>query len=141
MVIYYGNSIEDILKKNEDLEINEPIIGIGVDVITNPFNSDRPFFYKANIKWLYKDDLDKFVHVDDIKQNKVSSRYAIAVRANVNMAIHKFKEGLEYSTLAEVLENDWYTKKLINEDIIQEVQGFVFDSQEKLKEKNFNQTT
>ena len=131
MVIYYGNSIEEILKKNLNKGDDEPIIGVGVDVITYPPNSNRPFFYKSNIKWLCKDDLEKFVHASDIKKDKVFERYIVATRANVNMAIDEFRDKLEHSTLAEVLENDWYIKKLINEDIIQEVQGFVFDPRER----------
>lgn len=136
MVIYYGNSIEEILKKNLNKGDDEPIIGVGVDVIINPPNSNRPFFYKSNIKYLCKDDLDKFVHISDIENDRVFERYVIGTRAYVNMAIDIIKEELEHSKLVGVLENDWYTKKLINKDIIQEVQGFVFDAQEKLKEKN-----
>lgn len=131
MVIYYGNSIEEILTKNLKKGGDEPIIGVGVDVIIYPPNSNRPFFYKSNIKYLSKDDLDKFVHNSDIENNKVFERYVVATRANVNMCIDEFREKLEHSTLAEVLENDWYIKKLINEDIIQEVQGFVFNPRER----------
>ena len=49
------------------------------------------------------------------------------------MVIDDFRESLGDSSLAVVFENDWYTKKLINETTIQEVQGFVFDPQEILK--------
>mgnify|MGYP001500460769 CR=1 FL=1 len=135
MVIYFENSIEEILKKNLHKGENEPIIGVGVDVITKPFNSDKPFFYKANIKHLYKEDLEAFVSEEDFINGKKLERYIVAVRANVNMVIDEFKEQANEGKLVTVLESDWYTKKLINIDTIQEVQGFVFDSQEIFKEK------
>lgn len=129
----YAESIEKILEKNLGLGENEPIVSVGVTVVTKPFNSDKPFFYKSNIKHLYKSDLYSFVSKEDEKTNKVFERYITAVRANVNMVIDEFRESFESSSLATVLENDWYIKKLINEEIIQEVQGFVFDPQEILK--------
>ena len=130
MVIYFENSIEEILKKNLHKGENEPIIGVGVDVITKPFNSDKPFFYKANIKHLYKEDLEAFVSEEDFRNGKKLERYIVAVRANVNMVIDEFKEQANEGKLVTVLESDLYTKKLININTIQEVQGFVFNPQE-----------
>lgn len=133
MVIYYGNSLEEILKKNSNLGDNESIIGVGVDVITKPFNSNKAFFYKTNIKYLYKRDLDSFVSEEDVEKNNVFERYIIATKANANMVIDEFRENIKDNKLITVLESDWYTKKLINIDTIQEVQGFIFNPQAKLK--------
>ena len=129
----YAESIEKILEKNLGLGENQPIVSVGVTVVTKPFNSDKAFFYKSNIKHLYKRDLDGFVSNEDIGTNKIFERYVVGVRANVNMVIDEFRDSLGDSSLAVVLENDWYTKKLINERTIQEVQGFVFDPQEIIK--------
>lgn len=134
MVIYYGNSIKEILKKNLNIGKNEPIIGVGVDVVVKMFNNEKPFFYKSNIKHLYKSDLETFISEEDVKHSDEFGRYVVATKANVNMCIDQFKDKLDGGKLVEVLENNWYTKKLINVDIIQEVQGFVFDSQERLKQ-------
>lgn len=140
MVIYYGNSIEEILKKNLDIpdnldnklkqELEQGIIGVGIDVIVKPFNSEKPFFYKSNIRYLSKADLHSFVG-DWHKQDEYFDRYKAATRANVNIVMEKFQEETKNNKLVSVLENDWYTKKLINPDIIQEVQGFVFDPRER----------
>jgi hypothetical protein len=126
----YAESIEEILEKNLGLGENEPIVSVGVTVVTKPFNSDKPFFYKSNIRHLYKSDLNSFVSEEDKKTNRIFERYTTAVRGYVNMAIDDFRDSLECTSLATVLENDWYTKKLVNEEIIQEAQGFVFDPQE-----------
>ena len=102
----YGGSIKAILEKNLGLEQNEPIISVGVTIVAKPFNSDKPFFYKANIKHLYRRDLESFVSVDDRKNSKQFERYLVAVRANVNMVIDDFRESLGDSSLAVVFEND-----------------------------------
>lgn len=131
MVIYYGNSIEEILKKNLSKGGNEPIIGVGVDVVVKTFNYDKPFFYKSAIMYLHKSHLDNFVGKEDTDNGNEFNRYVVGVKASVNMAIDKFKEGADSNKLVQVLENNWYTKKLINVDTIQEVQGFVFDPRER----------
>lgn len=133
MIIEYGNSIKQILEKNLGKAENEPIIGVGVNVMVKTFNNDRPFFYKSCTKNLYKRDLDGFVSEEDFKNNNVLNRHIVAVRANVNMMIDQFKDDADNGKLVQVFEGDGYIKKLINIDNIQEVQGVVFDSQEKIR--------
>lgn len=136
MVFYYGNSIEQILKKNLDNEEvvlnNDSVIGVGLDVIVKPFNNDRPFFYKTNIRYLSKEDLHKFVG-EWHKKEECFDRYRLAVKANANIIMDKFEEKVNNNKLIPVLQNDWYTKKLINIDTIQEVQPFIFDPIERRK--------
>ena len=135
MIIEYGNSIKQILQKNLGVIENEPIIGVGVNVMVKTFNNDKPFFYKNCTRNLYKRDLDTFVSKEDFENDNVLNRYIVAVRANVNMMIDQFKDDADSGNLVQVFEGDGYIKKLINVDTIQEVQGVVFDSQEKLKGK------
>lgn len=134
MVIEYGNSIKQILEKNAGKAENEPVIGVGVSVMVKTFNNDKPFFYKSCMKNLYKRDLDHFVSDEDFKNDNVLNRYIVAVKAHVNMMIDQFKDDVGSGKLVQVLEGNGYTKKLISVDTIQEVQGVVFDSQEKLKQ-------
>jgi len=125
----YGASIEQILEKNNGLADNFAIIGVGIEVITKPFNSDKPFFYKANLNNLYKKDLDSFCNEEHIKTGKKFERYVVAVKANAKILIEKFNEDSKENVLIEVLEKDLYMTKLVNVSTIQEVRTFVFDSQ------------
>lgn len=127
-MIIYGESIEGILKKNLNLADNEPIIGVGIQVVSKPSNVEKPFFYKTHIRYLYKRDLDKFIG-EWHKTEEHFDRHIVAVRANVNMAIDEFEQLASQNKLVKVLENDLYVRKLINVDTIEEVAGFVFDPQ------------
>lgn len=130
-MIIYGDSIEQILKENEGLDKNQPIVGVGVEVITKPFNSDKPFFYKTNIKYLYHEDLNSFCSKEHIRNNEEFGRYIVATRANAKMMLQEFRNDSRENILVEVLEGDMYMTKLINVDTIQEVRAFIFDPQEK----------
>lgn len=128
-MIIYGKSIEDILRNNLNLANNEPIIGVGVQVVSKPSNVEKPFFYKTNIRQLYKKDLYEFIG-EWHKTEEHFERHIVAVRANVNMAIDEFEQCASQNKLVKVLENDLYVRKLINVDTIEEVSGFVFDPRE-----------
>lgn len=127
MVIYNIKNIEEIIKNNlkQIKNDNETIIGVGTDVIVKFPNQERVFFYKGSVKYLSKDDLHKFVGSWH-KEEEYIDRYITAVRAEANKLTEKLQEKIQNNKIIDVLENDLYTKKLINSDLIQEVQTFVF---------------
>lgn len=128
-MVIYGESIEEILKRNEGLTENQPIIGVGVEVVTKPFNSDTPFFYKTDIKRLYKKDLDDFYLSEYKKDGNKLKKYILATKSSAKGAIRQFRGSSREDVFVEVLEGDMHMTKLINIDTIQEVRAFIFDPQ------------
>lgn len=131
MVTYGDKNIIEIIEKNLEKngeDVSAPVVGVGLQVVTHPKGSKKPYFYEYCFRPLLKHELDGFVYPErDNTDEKVMRRYEIATKANGRMLMDELKTKTNEDKFIEVLENDRYTKKLISIDIIEEAFVFIFD--------------
>lgn len=114
MFIGYNESAEIIPRMNSYLDDRDVVSIVGLEVVVK--NNDKLTSYISDIVHVSKASVDD-EHLDVIGKNYIT-------RYHMNRIMKKFEERVNNNKLIEVIENDGYTKKLINVNTIVEVRSF-----------------